>query len=262
MHRILSAISPRPNSPCTKDKRVTRFGLWFPTYQYLGTQRHRVIILLVGWLVVLRMNVTLAVFQPYCDLEVGDNQSLKLQVARPIILLKWQQKNAYTFPFYLQQTYNVDLGIMLWHAATAVVFRYYTVVFRYYMVVFHYYMVVFRYYMVVFRYYMVVFCYYMVVFGYYMVVFRYYMVVFCYYMVVFRYYMVVFCYYMVVFCYYMVIFRYYMVVFCYYMVVFCLYMVVFCYYMVVFCLYYVKLRFKMLTEFQVPDLNYHRKTVS
>ena len=32
--------------------------------------------------------------------------------------------------------------------------------------------------------------------------------------------------------------------------------------MVVFCLYYVKVRFKMLTEFQVPDLNYHRKTVS
>ena len=66
----------------------------------------------VGWLVVLRMYVTLAVFQPYRDLKVGDNQSPKIQVARPIILLKWQQKNAYTFPFYLQQPYNVDLGIM------------------------------------------------------------------------------------------------------------------------------------------------------
>ena len=52
-----------------------------------------------------------------------------------------------------------------------------------------------------------------------------------------------------------------MVVFSYYMVVFCYYMVVFCYYMVVFCLYDVKVRFKMLTEFQVPDLNYLRKTV-
>ena len=38
---------------------------------------------LVGWLVVLRINVDLAIFQPYLDLEVGDNQSLKIQVARP-----------------------------------------------------------------------------------------------------------------------------------------------------------------------------------
>ena len=38
---------------------------------------------LVGWLVVLRINVDLAVFQPYLDLEAGDNQSLKMQVARP-----------------------------------------------------------------------------------------------------------------------------------------------------------------------------------
>ena len=35
------------------------------------------------WLVVLRINVDLAIFQPYLDLEVGDNQSLKIQVARP-----------------------------------------------------------------------------------------------------------------------------------------------------------------------------------
>ena len=33
----------------------------------------------VGWLVVLRINVV----QPYLDLEAGDNQSLKIQVARP-----------------------------------------------------------------------------------------------------------------------------------------------------------------------------------
>ena len=39
-----------------------------------------------GWLVdllFLRINVDLAIFQPYLDLEAGDNQSLKIQVARP-----------------------------------------------------------------------------------------------------------------------------------------------------------------------------------
>ena len=34
------------------------------------------------WLVVLRIYVASAVFQPYRDLEVGNNQSLKIQVAR------------------------------------------------------------------------------------------------------------------------------------------------------------------------------------
>ena len=38
---------------------------------------------MVGWLVVLRINVDLAIFQPYLDLEAGDNQSLKIQVVRP-----------------------------------------------------------------------------------------------------------------------------------------------------------------------------------
>ena len=38
---------------------------------------------LVVWLVVLRINVDLAIFQPYLNLEAGDNQSLKIQVARP-----------------------------------------------------------------------------------------------------------------------------------------------------------------------------------
>ena len=33
-------------------------------------------------LVLLRIYVALAVFQPYRDLEAGDNQSLKIQVAR------------------------------------------------------------------------------------------------------------------------------------------------------------------------------------
>ena len=41
------------------------------------------LIWLVGWLVVLRIYVDLAIFQPYLDLEAGDNQSLKIQVARP-----------------------------------------------------------------------------------------------------------------------------------------------------------------------------------
>ena len=35
-----------------------------------------------GWLVVLRINVDLAIFQPYLDLEAGDNQSLKILLAR------------------------------------------------------------------------------------------------------------------------------------------------------------------------------------
>ena len=34
-------------------------------------------------LVVLRINVDFAIFQSYLDLEAGDNQSLKIQVARP-----------------------------------------------------------------------------------------------------------------------------------------------------------------------------------
>ena len=34
---------------------------------------------LVGWLVVSRIYVALAVFQPYRDLEAGDNQSLKFK---------------------------------------------------------------------------------------------------------------------------------------------------------------------------------------
>ena len=35
----------------------------------------------VGWLVVLRINVDLTIFQPYIYLEAGDNQSLKILVA-------------------------------------------------------------------------------------------------------------------------------------------------------------------------------------
>ena len=35
------------------------------------------------WFGFFRINVDLAIFQPYLDLEAGDNQSLKIQVARP-----------------------------------------------------------------------------------------------------------------------------------------------------------------------------------
>ena len=34
---------------------------------------------LVGWLVVLRIYIALAVFQPYRNFETGDNQSLKFK---------------------------------------------------------------------------------------------------------------------------------------------------------------------------------------
>ena len=60
---------------------------------------------LVGWLVVLRIYVALAVFQPYRDLEAGDNQSLKIQVARPGIGLRSsapQAKSLTTRPPLLQ----------------------------------------------------------------------------------------------------------------------------------------------------------------
>ena len=50
----------------------------------ISSHNHR-FIKVRGWLVVLRINVDLAIFQPYLDLEAGDNQSLKIQVARPEI---------------------------------------------------------------------------------------------------------------------------------------------------------------------------------
>ena len=50
-------------------------------------RRHSAILLeesfIVRWLVVFRIYVASAVFNPYRDLEAGDNQSLKIQVARP-----------------------------------------------------------------------------------------------------------------------------------------------------------------------------------
>ena len=54
-----------------------------PLQFYGGHKNFHFLQRLVGWFVVLRINVDLAIFQPYLDLEAGDNQSLKIQVARP-----------------------------------------------------------------------------------------------------------------------------------------------------------------------------------
>ena len=51
------------------------------THQYIKDETE-VWQYVVGWLF-LRINVDLAIFQPYLDLEAGDNQSLKIQVVRP-----------------------------------------------------------------------------------------------------------------------------------------------------------------------------------
>ena len=50
---------------------------------YTSDKCHAWFHLYIGWLVVLRINVDLAIFQPYLDLEAGDDQSLNIQVARP-----------------------------------------------------------------------------------------------------------------------------------------------------------------------------------
>ena len=47
--------------------------------------RQRIFYSLLVWFGFFRINVDLAIFQPYLDLEAGDNQSLKIQVARPEI---------------------------------------------------------------------------------------------------------------------------------------------------------------------------------
>ena len=51
---------------------------------------------MVGWLVVLRIYVVLAVFQPYHDLEAGDNQSLKF---------KWRDRESNPVPLSLNRIY-------------------------------------------------------------------------------------------------------------------------------------------------------------
>ena len=75
----------------------------------------------VGWLVVLRINVDLAIFQPYLDLEAGDNQSLKIQVARPGIEPRSscsasQELNhsATTAPFEVKLWFDTLIHIEYW----------------------------------------------------------------------------------------------------------------------------------------------------
>ena len=74
----------------------------------------------VGWLVVLRINVDLAILKPYLDLEAGDNQSLKIQVARPGIEpgpLAPQAKSLTTRPPLLQDKKgeSVEVGDVNFH---------------------------------------------------------------------------------------------------------------------------------------------------
>ena len=70
-----------------------------------------------AWLlVVLRINVDSAIFQPYIDLEAGDNHSLKIQVARPGIEpgpLAPQAKSLTTRPPLLPQTLCITRVIAL-----------------------------------------------------------------------------------------------------------------------------------------------------
>ena len=65
---------------CLNCNIIKRHNIWRNIHHFRSRQ--------VGWLVVLRINVDLAIFQPYLDLEAGDNQSLKIQVARPVLLLR------------------------------------------------------------------------------------------------------------------------------------------------------------------------------
>ena len=60
---------------CLNCNIIKHHNIWRNIHHFRSRQ--------VGWLVVLRINVDLAIFQPYLDLEAGDDQSLKIQVARP-----------------------------------------------------------------------------------------------------------------------------------------------------------------------------------
>ena len=64
---------------CLNCKSIKRHNIWRKIHHF----RSRQVGWLVGMLVVLRINVDLAIFQPYLDLEAGDDQSLKIQVSRP-----------------------------------------------------------------------------------------------------------------------------------------------------------------------------------
>ena len=79
---------------------------------------------LVGWLVVLRIYVALAVFQPYPDLEAGDNQYLRF---------KWRGRESNPRPGASQErnhlataapcTYRI-LGIVTWCIKRMTLFNY------------------------------------------------------------------------------------------------------------------------------------------
>ena len=60
---------------CLNCNSIKRHIIWRNIHHFRSRE--------VGWLVALRINVDLAIFQPYLDLEAGGNQSLKIQVAMP-----------------------------------------------------------------------------------------------------------------------------------------------------------------------------------
>ena len=101
-------------------------------YHYFGTQKLNITIKLffkfklVGWLVVLRIYVALVVFQPYSDLEAGDNQSLKFKwrggktnpgplapqvkslTTRPLLLLFFKFKTCYLTYTAYSKKFNIS----------------------------------------------------------------------------------------------------------------------------------------------------------
>ena len=63
---------------CLNCNSIKRINIWRNIHHFRSRQ--------VGWLVgCFRINVDLAIFQSYLDLESGDNQPLKIQVAMPVI---------------------------------------------------------------------------------------------------------------------------------------------------------------------------------
>ena len=75
---------------CLNCYSIKRHNIWRNIHHFRSRQ--------LGWLFVLMINVDLAIFQPYLDLEAGDNQSLKIQVARPGIDPGPQAKSLTTQP--------------------------------------------------------------------------------------------------------------------------------------------------------------------
>ena len=71
--KVIDAIVAIATSYVTRHK----FSLYVISIYLTGCQPTQVVVVVVFFI-----NVDLAIFQPYLDLEVGDNQSLKIQVAR------------------------------------------------------------------------------------------------------------------------------------------------------------------------------------